>query len=252
MVLSRVHRSSLALSVLALIAAAPCPGGDGIRGGTERFVDLCLGHSFPCDSDLRIRQPSLGNDYTLEGIGFDDDSFDDPLWYSARAGIGLKRPSWLAVSAELIHAKIYARTKETKRLVGSRGGESVDGSVRVDSLVQRFDATHGLNHLMLDLLARRRLLRQLDLRVGAGVGLAIVHPENRIDGRGNRPRYEIAGVGVQGFIGVRAMVYHPLGLLAEYKFTRSDIAVDLASGEALFSERTQHLALGLTAVWGPP
>jgi hypothetical protein len=139
------------------------------------------------------------------------------------------------------------------RLSGVRGGAPVDARVPIDSVVQAFSISHGVNYLTLDVLARARLLRDparrphgaLHLYAGLGAGPVIGHPENRIEGRGNRERYEYAGLGAVGLAGARVWVTRGVGLFVEYRFTAADLEVGAALGEARVDERTHHVIGGV-------
>lgn len=224
------------------------------RAAAEPFLDLYTGKSFTRDGDVRIRQPALGNDFTVESVSFDDESFRSPIWYGVRAGYFFEQTPWLGVAAEFVHFKILAETAETRRLTGTRGGVPVDTTARVDTVVQEFSITHGVNYLTLDLLVRYSLLSdperfprgRLQLYAGAGAGPVITHAENRIDGVENDERYEVGGVGVQGFVGIRALLFRHFGLFAEYKLTRSRLEVGVAGGDAQVRETTHHVVGGIT------
>ncbi len=230
------------------------------RASAEAFIDLCLGKSYPANSDIRIRQPNLGNDLCAHDVSFADRSASPPLWYSIRAGGFLRGRPRLGFALELIHPKLYARTGETKRVTGTRAGVPVDREVRLDAYIQRFDISHGINLLAGEVLFRGTVLPgsplshagRIEIYGGAGAGPVITHAENRIDGVENRQRYEIAALGYLAFAGMRAMVGPRAGIVAEYKGTLSDPEVGIASGTGRIAERTHHLAAGLTVRIGRP
>jgi hypothetical protein len=240
-----VARALLALVVLVLASPA--------RAAGEAFLDLYTGRSATRDADLRVRQPALGNDFRLSGVRFDDESFDDPPYYGLRAGYFPPGTPWLGVAVDFAHFKMFAETGRAARLSGVRGGAPVDARVPIDSVVQAFSISHGVNYLTLDVLARARLLRDparrphgaLHLYAGLGAGPVIGHPENRIEGRGNRERYEYAGLGAVGLAGARVWVTRGVGLFVEYRFTAADLEVGAALGEARVDERTHHVIGGV-------
>ena len=177
--------------------------------GAEPFVDVYTGKSFTHNSDLRINQPALAHNFTFEDVSFDDESFKDPAWYGVRAGYLFERYPWLETAIEFFHFKMIADTAESKHLTGTRSGAAVDATARVDSIVQRFEISHGVNYLTLDALVRYPLFPdrerfrrgRVQLCGGVGVGPVIAHAENRIDNVNDTERYELAGAGVQAFLG---------------------------------------------------
>ena len=220
----------------------------------EPFVDMYIGKSFTLGSDVRIRQPALGNDFTLHDVSYDDQSFTDPPWYGLRAGYFFEKYPWLGVSLEFFHFKMIADTAEQRRVTGTRSGAPIDATTRVDSLVQQFQVTHGVNYLTLDALFRYSLLKdrerfrhgRVQLYGGFGAGPVITHAENRIDQVKNDEKSEVAGAGVQAFVGARALLFKYFGVFAEYKFTHAGLKVGVASGDGRVSENTHHLVWGIT------
>lgn len=243
-------RGIVARVMAALVLSAAWP----VAVGAEPFLDFYAGKSFTQNSDIRIKQPALGNDFTFEDVSFDDESFEDPPWYGVRVGYFFKKYPWLGIAIEFFHFKIIADTAESKRLKGTRGGSAVDATVRVDAIVQQFQITHGVNYLTVDGLVRYPLFKapkrfpqgRVQFYGGLGIGPVIAHPENRIDHVKNDEEYEVAGVGVQAFIGTRVLLFKYFGLFAEYKFSHSRLEVDVASGEGRVEENTHHLIGGIT------
>lgn len=238
-------------TTLLIIAAATCLVPPA---AAEPFLDLYTGKSFTRRSDIRITQPAFGNNFTFENVSFDDESFKTSPYYGLRAGYFFESVPAVGLALEFFHFKLLGETAETRHLIGTRSGAPVDAAVRVDSIVQQFNISHGLNYLTLDLLLRHRLLSdgerfrqgRVQLYGGVGVGPVIAHAENRIDGAPNEQRYEVAGAGVQVFLGARGLLFKYFGLFAEYKFTHSSLEVSVASGEGHVEENTHHLVGGIT------
>lgn len=235
-------------AVLALLAMAT-------PARAEMFADLYTGKSFTLDGDIRVKQPALGNDFTLEGVSFPaSHSFSGAAYYGLRLGYFFEKYPWLGTAIEYFHFKMFADTSGNKRLVGTHDGSAGNTSAPVRSVIQQFQITHGVSYLMLDALLRYALLQdaerfpkgRLQLYGGAGVGPVITHAEDVIDNVPNDARYEVAGVGVQGFVGVRALVFKYVGAFVEYKFTHSSLNVSAGFGRAYVDENTHHVVGGLT------
>lgn len=229
-------------------------GGVGVPAQAEPFVDLYTGKSYTRDADVRIRQEGLGNDFRVHDVRFDDESFSDPQYYGGRVGYFFDRAPWLGVAIDFVHFKIIADTDETKRFTGTLAGAPLDARLPMSTIVQRFDITHGVNYLTINGLVRYSLLTdaerfphgRIQLFAGAGLGPVITHAENSIQDVHNRRSYEVAGLGVQGFAGVRMMLFKYVGAFAQYRFTRSDLDVRVASGRGKVEEISHHLVGGLT------
>jgi len=63
-------------------------------------------------------------------------------------------------------------------------------------------------------------------------------------------RHELAGLGVQGFVGARFLILKNLGVFTEYKFSHSALEVAVPSGQGRVQENTHHLVGGITIHFG--
>ena len=238
----------LTLLVVGLVVATHTPAG------AEAFLDLYVGKSFTQSSDVKIRQPSLQSDFTFRDLSFDDRSFESPLYYGGRAGYFFEAVPWIGLALEFFHFKMYAETEDVRRIDGVVGGVPMGGKVPVDTRVQRFDISHGVNYLTLDAIFRYKLVDdpeqspsgRVQLYAGVGLGPVITHAENTVGNLKGNAGYEVAGLGVQGFAGVRGLVWKYFGLFAEYKVTHSHLNVGVAAGRGRVDELSHHLVGGLT------
>jgi lipid A oxidase len=238
----------LALLLLGLVVAPATPAG------AEAFIDLYVGKSFTQPSDLKIRQPSQQSDFTFSGVSFDDRSFENPLYYGGRGGYFFEAVPWFGLAIEFFHFKVFAETSDSRRIDGVVGGVPVGGKVPVDTEVQRFDISHGVNYMTLDAIFRYKLIDdpqqspsgRVQLYAGVGLGPVLTHAENTVGKVKGNAGYEIAGLGVQAFAGVRGLVWKYFGLFAEYKFTHSSLNVGVASGRGRMDEMSHHVIGGLT------
>lgn len=243
-------------AVVVLLSAGLVWGAESAWG--EPIVDLYAGKSSTLNSSIHIVQPPLSNDFIFEDVSFDDESFQSPIWYGVRGGYFLEEHPWLGGAIEFFHFKVVARTYEMKRIKGIRGGAAVDSIVRMRSIVQQFQITHGVNYLTADVLVRYSLSNdperfrrgQLQLYGGLGLGSVISHPENRVDDVRNeiffREEYEFTGFGFHAFLGARVLMFEHFGLIAEYKFSGSRIKAKVAFGDGIMDENTHHLVGGVT------
>jgi lipid A oxidase len=226
----------------------------------EIFVDAFTGKSFTQRSDLNVRQAALGSDFTVDDVGFDDKSFELPPYYGFRAGYYLESHPWLGFGLEFFHFKILADVHESRHLAGLHQGTVVDSVVPMDSVVQRFDVSHGVNYIMANGYLRHGFLAEqerfphgrIQMYGGGGVGPVIGHPENQIDGVENKQEYELAGPGGQLFVGAKLLVCRFGGLFAEYKYTLSHLDVHVHRGTANLDERSHHVVFGLTTALPAP
>jgi hypothetical protein len=242
------------ITAVLLAGVLSLTGFGVLPAAAEPFFDLYTGKSFTLSGDITIRQPTLGNDVTVKDISFDDKSFESPLWYGLRAGYYFEEHPWLGMGIEFFHFKMIADTLDSRPVTGLRNGTRVDTTTRVDSVIQQFQITHGVNYLTFDALFRYPLLEdrerfrhgRIQLYAGLGVGPVITHAENTVDTIKNEEAYEVGGAGIQVFVGVRALLFKHFGLLLEYKFSHSDLEVSVARGTGEVEESTHHLIAGIT------
>ncbi len=221
---------------------------------SEAFLDLYTGKSFTEPGDLHVRQRNIGDDFRFHDISFGDKSFEDPPWYGGRAGYFFERAPVFGLAAEYFHFKLIADDAETRRLTGLVSGVPTDTHTFVHSLVQKFQLTHGVNYLTLDGLLRYSLWPDAErfphgraqIYLGGGVGPVIVHAEDRVHDVTDKQGYEIAGIGLQAFAGVRMLLLRHLGMFVEYKITHSSLDVGVYLRRIHVDENTHHIAGGLT------
>jgi lipid A oxidase len=252
-----MRRSHAVVALLLLASVGPA------RAETD--VSLYIGKSFTNDSDVRIRQPG-GTRLTFEGVSWDDESFEMPIYYGWRVTHYLKpHPEW-GVALDFFHYKVFSDTDAVLRVRGTRGGAPVNGRERFGDTIQKLDMSHGVNYLTLNAVRRWRPVRRLRLRfggeragggrgaadwsevrfqpyAGAGIGAVIPHVEAEIGGR-RIGEYQWRGPGFQIFGGVSYRLARRWRLFAEYKFTHTTLTVDIPGGDAHTTLNTHHLVLG--------
>jgi hypothetical protein len=231
-----------------LVTAYPSPGG------AEWFADLYGGKSFTLDADIKIKQPANNSNFTVESVAFGDESFVDPHYYGVRLGHFFERFPSLGLAIEFFHFKMLAETNESKRFTGTRNGAAINTVQPVNTVIQQFDISHGVNYLTLDAILRAGFFEdkerfpkgRLQAYAGIGPGVVIIHPENRVEGIKNKGEYEIGGFGIQTMVGVKALLFKHFGLFGEYKFTHSSLDVGLGTGSGSVNENTHHAVFGIT------
>ncbi len=237
---------------MLVLALGPPPPAHAIG---EILLDAGIGESFPQSSNLSIEQRELDNDFTIRDLAFDDRSLDDPPFYFLGASYFLRAAPWVGFTLDFVHAKLYARTEETKRIDGTISGTIVDEPTPVQAVVQSFSISHGLNYLALGVAVRKGLgprsdawpIGRVQVQGGVGVGPVLGHPENTVGGERLRERYDFGGVGFVGSATIRVFPFSRVGVWLAALSTISSIDVPVArGGHASFTDRTPSVLLGLT------
>lgn len=147
--------------------------------------------------------------------GWDGKSFQAPPHYGFRATRWVD-DHW-GVSLDFNHTKVYA-----------------DAETLTNSGFERLEFTDGLNNLTLN--AEYRWDKIGDLRPFAGAGLGIVIPRVEVQSQSGSPltdEYQFGGPSMMMHAGVEYDLSDSWSVFGEYKFTYSQLDVDLNGGGAL-------------------
>src|SRR5262249_31982159 len=127
------------------------------RGGW--VIGGFLGASRTASSPLTISQPSLGNNLTFRDVQLRSESFKGPLYYGLRGGHFLPRMPWIGLEAEFIHFKVFSNPQQTVHATGVYHGAPINRDLPLGQIVQLYSISHGVNLLLLNLVARYRIGR---------------------------------------------------------------------------------------------
>ena len=221
--------------------------------GAEFVISGYLGKADTLDADVTLRQRE-GTDLTFYDVSWNDDSFEDPLYFGLRLQHWFENARNWGVGIDFTHAKMLAGLNETVRVTGSRSGLPVSSDERLSDTFSRFEFTDGHNLLTLNGFYRwfpkgirdNTVLGRLQPYVGLGLGIAYPHVEVETMGS-TTSEYQIVGPAAQGVAGVNFDVYKGLSLFTELKLTYADMDADLQSGGSIEVEPwTHHIAFGLS------
>jgi hypothetical protein len=217
------HLKLLWLAVVAVVFATPAQAQwvVGAYGGAA--------HTRP--ADVRVDGPAGEAAERFEDVAFDHRSLESPIYYGYRASRVVAPRHGLFIGGEFIHAKAYARPFAPR--------------------VRRLAMSHGLNFVFANIGLRRPVSSRIHVNSFAGVGPMVPHVEADIDGV-ERERYQLAGVGVQAALGAEMRLWRGLGVMAEYKWTRAGLRLDIDPGRVDLTPTSHHLAIGVSAVFRSP
>jgi hypothetical protein len=200
------------------------------------MLSLGTGKARTYDADIRMRK-SGGTDFTVHDVQFDDESFQQPLYYDVRLTRWNSHRSSAGWAVELTHPKVIARTDEVKDISGRRDGAPVASPAPMSSQVPRWRMSFGHNLLTVNHMRRwfpkgerdRTLLGRLWPYAGVGAGIAVPNPLIEFDGE-ETSGFLVAGPALQALVGVQAEVAGPFSLYAEAKLQWAAIDVPLDGG----------------------
>lgn len=243
-------RARATFSRAAILSAAFVLLAGPVEARAEWIAAGYLGGARTAAAPVSIAQPGAGTDVTLSPVRYRAESFTPPLYYGGRVTWFTRRLPWLGVEAEFIHLKAYAESERETHASGRHHGSGLDRVILVSAVIEHFSISHGLNLVLFNGVVRRRLggkgLRSRVSLVGRlGAGPTVPHAESTIDGI-SREAYAWGASALQAAAGADIRVTRRVGVLAEYKFTRSrqDVAVDRGRVRGLFA--SHHAVVGLS------
>lgn len=232
-----------------VLAAALLVLGMG-AASAEMQVGVYGGFNESFDSDVHIVQPD-GTSLEFSDVPWDGVSFEAPPYYGVRATYWLNnRPNW-GIALDYTHAKVKAEKGETVDVTGEFQDVPVNGTTRVGDFFRILEFTDGLNLVLLNAMYRLDYERWVPY-AGVGVGLSIPHVEYaRFDQPFRTFDYQVAGVAVQGLVGLEFKVTDRISAFGEYKLSYAEVDGDLEGGGSLETDVvTNHFVLGVSYRFG--
>lgn len=194
------------------------------------YAGVYLGADSTRPADVRVKGD--GYDITYPKVSFESQPFTSPQYYGWRLGRFLDESRRLGVELEFIHQKVIARPEEL-------GPE-----------VTRYQMTHGLNFLVVNVTNRRPFGRTAygeapyAFITRAGAGITLPHAETTIFGV-SQEQYEYAGLGAHLAAGFDIRLKGRLSLVTEYKLTYARPTITTAhNGTGRMTALSHHAAIG--------
>ena len=223
----------------------------------SRYLRLFTGIGVTRPSNLKIRQPTQGTDLTFEQVSWEHKSLstdwdrDSIPYIGVRGGFFFRHPSWLSLSLEVVHFKVFAKEEELHRVRGSDAGRSIDTVAPMDQFIQQYQVSNGVNLVLSSVQAHKRFVRssrfpsgRVDLFGGVGAGVTIPFTRSVVRGQA-QGQYEWGQLATQLLGGVAWHLSPRWDLSTEYKFTTTTVDGSIAHGDSRARLHTHHLVFGL-------
>ena len=215
------------------------------------YVAGYLGINHTLSSTVSIEQPALGTSLEFNDVAFEARPFESPQYYGVRVGRLFGESRRFGVEFEWLHPKVYADTSAAVRVAGQLANTPVDTTIRMDTVVQRYSMSHGMNFALINAVMRLPISPDGDSfasRVAitgrAGAGPMVPHGESEIGGQ-IAEKYEVAGIGYQLAGGVDVRIAGHMSALVDYKFGHASPEITVASGTGQTTANVHQLAFGL-------
>lgn len=156
----------------------------------EWYFSLGVGKTFYANSDINVKQSSLGYDFTVHDVKGHDEWADVNVLMPdiVRVGRFIDDDKMWAIELGLDHVKYTSTAGQTVRVTGTQSPIGL-GSVTPTSDEFSYKLHNGLNHLMVDLVYRRPITAaavsdtsSLAFIGKVGAGVAYIHPYINING----------------------------------------------------------------------
>jgi opacity protein-like surface antigen len=210
----------------------------------ERWVaSVYFGTAHSGNSDVTLNQPSLGTRLRFSNVAFESQSFTSPLYYGGY--LGRFFGAHFGAEVEFTHLKAFAKVAQPVSIAGTLNGVVLNTVAPMNSVVQHFSISHGVNLLTANAVWRQPLLRNSRLNVYGkfGVGTTIPHAESVVQLQSNE-HYQVGSPVIQIAAGAETRVWHRVFWMAEYKFTHTAETVGVHSGTTSTTLNTNHIVTG--------
>jgi hypothetical protein len=239
-----------AVAMLALCLAWPH------AADAQWYVAGYLGANHTLPATVTIDQPSRATSLQFNDVTFEARPFESPQYYGVRVGrlFGVRRH--FGVEFEWFHPKVYAQTARDVLVAGQFHAVTVNGTLPMNTIVQRYSMSHGMNFALINGVVRFPLSDAATSMAGriavtgrAGAGPMIPHGESEVAGE-TVEQYEVAGIGYQVAGGATMRLYRGLSALAEYKFGHASPEITIVDGTGQTTANLHQVAFGLAVEFG--
>jgi len=212
-------------------------------------------------SNVKIKQPSMGNDYVFMGIkghdnpGWNKDLFSKALTipqYSYRIGLFINKHKGLAVEINFDHTKFIFADQQA-RIKGTINNKPVDSSVNFNMANgYYYYLNNGANFLLFNIvkrwnwIANKKETIKIDILGKAGVGPVIPHVENSLNYQLNNPGFQLGGWNIGVEAALRTTFFNYVFLEYSNKLDYARYAnLDIYKGKASHAFGTYEMMLNL-------
>jgi hypothetical protein len=215
------------------------------------YVAGYLGTNRTLAAPIAIEQPARDTSLTFSDVTFTASPFTSPQYYGVRAGRLFGEERRFGVEVEWLHPKAYADVSKPVRISGRSNGVPVDTTAPMNTFVQHYAMSHGMNFLLFNVVVHQPLADEgaglasrVALTARAGAGPMVPHAETTVANE-SREQYEAGGLGYQLAGGVDIRLVGWLSAIVDYKFGHGRPTIDIVDGTGQTTANVHQLAFGL-------
>jgi hypothetical protein len=196
-------------------------------------------------ADVVIDRSAASTTLTFHDVEFEARPLSAPPYYGYRAGRLFGADRQWGLELEFIHLKVISLTALPYRVTGRANNVTIDTVVPMNTLVERYAMTHGLNFILINVVSRTPVGDgRVTLVARAGAGPTLPHAETRIGGD-VLEQYEYGGMGGHGAVGLDIRLGRRFSVVAEYKLTVAKPRIDVSAGTGRMTALSHHVGMGL-------
>lgn len=175
--------------------------------------------------NIKISQPGLGNDYTLNHVtahdrrGWDHNLLHQPITipqFNCRIGYMFNEDKGWGVELNYDHPKFIVSEGQQVHITGKKDGQPVDEVITFSEANGFFYyLNNGANFFLFNMVKRWKFIAdkkgyvRIDAFAKLGTGFMVPHVENSLFGNKNNPHFEVNGwnTGLEGVLRLTLMHY---------------------------------------------
>jgi hypothetical protein len=203
--------------------AAAIPVSADEKGGHEIYLSWGYNMENYRPVELRMAQPTLGNDFTLHDV----DYHDSKGWSTGLLSHSVTGPQYnfqfgyffrknTAFEVNFVHAKAIVTQDQTVRMTGTLSGQPVDQNIVLTEAVLIYKLNNGANFALFNAVQRFPILRKpgqtgsISILAKGGIGFVAPHTENSVFGVPNEKGFQFSGPALGAEIAVRLHVFRAI------------------------------------------
>lgn len=201
-------KRNFAILVLSILYPAILFSQSKIVNNGAFYFSWGYNTEFYTRSDIKVSQPSLGNDFVFNNVkahdhkGWNDHFFQKELTvpqYNYRIGYFFNERQDLGIEINFDHTKYVVDSDQRIHLTGTFQNKQIDTSIVTDSNTFEWQLNNGANFLEFNIVKKIKILTKwknnirLDALLKLGAGPVIPHVKNSIFGNDNSPHFQLGG-----------------------------------------------------------
>ena len=259
----KIIQSTTTLFLFTLLAFSAAAQNKKSERKKEFYFSWGYNKEWYTNSNVKVNQPSLGNNYVFENIqGHDHPGWDDGIFnkaisipqYNYRIGLVVNKEKGIAFEINFDHTK-FIFADQMAHVTGTLEKRNVDTFINFSKPNFYYYLNNGANFLLFNIVKRwhwyaaKNEKVKIDFLGKAGIGPVIPHVENNLFGKLNDQGFQFGGwnIGVEAAVRATFFKYVYLEYSNKLDYARySNLKVYQGTAKQAFGTYEMILSLGTT------